>query len=101
MHRVLFLKKEDPEFQKLVADLENNAKLLAELGSLPASKRRARYVCHIALADPQGRLRAESEGSCRGCTESLVGCSATTTDLKGDTPASSNVTVSSRPDPYS
>ncbi len=47
-------------------DLENNAKLLAELGNLPGSKRGARFVCHIALADPQGRLRAESEGSCRG-----------------------------------
>ena len=47
-------------------DAQNNAKLLAELAGLPDSRRTARYVCHIGVADPDGRLRAESEGICRG-----------------------------------
>jgi len=47
-------------------DAENNAKLLAELANLAVSRRTARYVCHIGVADPQGRLRAESEGYCHG-----------------------------------
>jgi XTP/dITP diphosphohydrolase len=47
-------------------DQENNAKLLAELEDRPASARGARYVCSIALADPEGKLRAEQSGSCRG-----------------------------------
>ncbi len=48
------------------SDEENNAKLLAELGDLPANQRRCRYVCHVAVADPTGTLRAESSGICRG-----------------------------------
>jgi XTP/dITP diphosphohydrolase len=47
-------------------DAENNAKLLADLGDLPASQRAARYVCHVAVADPTGQLRAESAAYCHG-----------------------------------
>ena len=45
---------------------ENNAKLLAELGGLSVPGRTARYVCHVAVADPTGKIRAESEGICCG-----------------------------------
>jgi len=34
------------------SDLDNNAKLLAELDGLPPERRRARYVCVLALATP-------------------------------------------------
>jgi XTP/dITP diphosphohydrolase len=47
-------------------DASNNAKLLAELAKTPLEKRTAHYVCHAALADPSGAIRAESEGMCRG-----------------------------------
>jgi XTP/dITP diphosphohydrolase len=36
-------------------DEQNNAKLLAELGDLPAGRRGARYVCVLALALPDAR----------------------------------------------
>lgn len=44
----------------------NNRLLLEKLADVPLQKRTARFVCHMALADPWGRLRAESEGACRG-----------------------------------
>lgn len=53
-------------------DPENNAKLLHELGSLPAERRGARYVCVLALAlpdetGPRGGLRMiVRRGTCRG-----------------------------------
>jgi XTP/dITP diphosphohydrolase len=47
-------------------DGDNNAKLLAELGDLPLAKRTAHYVCHVAVADPCGEIRAESDDICRG-----------------------------------
>ncbi len=47
-------------------DASNNRLLLARLGSTPLEQRTARFVCHMALADPQGTVRAESEGVCRG-----------------------------------
>jgi XTP/dITP diphosphohydrolase len=47
-------------------DRSNNAKLLAELGDLPPQRRTARFICHIALADPSGAIRGESEGACSG-----------------------------------
>jgi XTP/dITP diphosphohydrolase len=47
-------------------DADNNAKLLAELGDLPLAKRTAHYVCHVAVADPRGEIRAESADICRG-----------------------------------
>jgi len=48
------------------ADEENNSKLLQELGDLPLERRTARYVCHVAVADPQGEVRAECSDYCRG-----------------------------------
>ena len=47
-------------------DESNNRLLLDQLGQTPLEKRSARYVCHMALADPSGTIRAESEGTCSG-----------------------------------
>ena len=53
-------------------DADNNALLLRELGSLPAGRRGARYVCVLALAlpgaaGPRGGLRIlVRRGTCRG-----------------------------------
>jgi XTP/dITP diphosphohydrolase len=47
-------------------DAANNRLLLEKLGDLPLEKRTARFVCCMALADPSGTIRAQSEGSCRG-----------------------------------
>jgi XTP/dITP diphosphohydrolase len=45
---------------------DNRERLLAELGALSAEKRTASFVCHLALADPAGRILAETDGKCRG-----------------------------------
>lgn len=47
-------------------DDENNRLLLERLGDTPLERRTARYVCHVAVADPAGNVRAESDGICRG-----------------------------------
>ncbi len=47
-------------------DEDNNRRLLDELAPAPPEQRSARFVCHVALADPAGTVRAESEASCRG-----------------------------------
>jgi XTP/dITP diphosphohydrolase len=47
-------------------DAANNRLLLEKLGAAPLEKRTARFVCHMVLADPSGKIRAESEGACRG-----------------------------------
>jgi len=47
-------------------DASNNRLLLEKLGDLPLEKRTARFICHMALADPSGKIRVESEGACRG-----------------------------------
>ena len=44
----------------------NNHKLLDELKSTPNEKRTAHYVCHAALSDPQGNIRAQCEDYCHG-----------------------------------
>jgi len=44
----------------------NRQRLLAELSSEPLERRGARFVCHLALADSGGLVRAEASGSCRG-----------------------------------
>jgi len=44
----------------------NRRRLLDELADVPLARRTARFVCHLALADPSGSIRAESEGCCRG-----------------------------------
>ena len=47
------------------SDIKNNLKLLRLLKDVPASKRKARYVCAVALADQHG-LVGVVEGSCSG-----------------------------------
>jgi XTP/dITP diphosphohydrolase len=47
-------------------DAANNARLLAELAPFPDDQRGAYYVCTAALADPQGEVRAVTEGRCHG-----------------------------------
>jgi XTP/dITP diphosphohydrolase len=47
-------------------DAANNRRLLFELTDVPLEGRTARYVCHVAVADPAGTIRAESVDSCCG-----------------------------------
>lgn len=47
-------------------DEANNRRLLAELAPLPDDRRAAYYVCVAALADPQGEVKAVTEGRCHG-----------------------------------
>lgn len=47
-------------------DETNNAKLVAELAGLPVEKRGGDYVCHVAVADPIGKVRLNIEATCRG-----------------------------------
>jgi XTP/dITP diphosphohydrolase len=47
-------------------DESNNRLVLEQLGSLPLERRAARFVCHIAVADPTGAIQAESEAACCG-----------------------------------
>jgi XTP/dITP diphosphohydrolase len=47
-------------------DESNNRLLLEQLAQLPLAERTARFICHIAIADPAGRIQAESEAACRG-----------------------------------
>ncbi len=49
-----------------VVDDANNRCLLEKLENVPLEKRTAHYVCHVAVADPTGAIRAESQGVCRG-----------------------------------
>lgn len=47
-------------------DDENNHKLLEELQEIPDKKRGAGYVCHVAVADPSGKVQLNVEATCRG-----------------------------------
>ena len=47
------------------SDLKNNLKLLEALRGLPLSKRKAHYVCAVALADKDGPV-GMAEGKCNG-----------------------------------
>jgi XTP/dITP diphosphohydrolase len=47
-------------------DEDNNRELLKQLRDMTLDKRTAQYVCHVALADPTGAVRAESHEICRG-----------------------------------
>jgi len=47
------------------SDLKNNLKLLRLLKDMPAVKRKAHYVCAVALADKRG-LVGVAEGNCSG-----------------------------------
>jgi XTP/dITP diphosphohydrolase len=47
-------------------DEANNRKVLDELADLPDDRRGAAFICTLALADPEGMIRLEAEGACRG-----------------------------------
>ena len=47
-------------------DATNNEKLLAELETVPDSKRGGYYVSHISLSDPTGKIRIDCEARCYG-----------------------------------
>jgi len=47
-------------------DERNNQLLLEKLANMPLEKRTAHYTCYAALSDPDGNVRAQSEGICRG-----------------------------------
>lgn len=47
-------------------DESNNKRLLSDLGATPLEQRTAHYACQLALADPQGAIRATCGAICRG-----------------------------------
>ena len=47
-------------------DEANNEKLLSLLEGKPREQRGARFVCALALADPQGEVTAQFEGTAEG-----------------------------------
>ena len=47
-------------------DEANNRKLLEALAAVPNDQRGAAFVCVLALSDPSGAIRIETEGACRG-----------------------------------
>jgi XTP/dITP diphosphohydrolase len=47
-------------------DAANNRKLLTAMAKIPDVKRGAAFHCALALADPLGTIRLETEGLCRG-----------------------------------
>jgi XTP/dITP diphosphohydrolase len=47
-------------------DAANNALLLERLAGVPAAARTARFVCAMCLADPDGTVLAETEGTFEG-----------------------------------
>lgn len=49
-----------------VVDVANNQRLLSELEGVPLARRGAQFVCAFCMADPTGRIVAESTGSFRG-----------------------------------
>ncbi len=54
------------ENERTSADAANNEKLLRELGDTPLARRTARFVCVMALAQPDGEIVAESRGVFEG-----------------------------------
>ena len=51
-------------------DEDNNRELLVAMKPLAGEKRLARYVCHLALADPSGTIRISCEDYCMGMIRS-------------------------------
>lgn len=47
-------------------DLANNRKLLEDLATVPDDRRGAAFVCALAISDPDGQIRLEAAGACRG-----------------------------------
>lgn len=48
------------------SDADRRTLLLSELAEVPAEKRRARFVCVVAIALPDGTMLNTSEGTCNG-----------------------------------
>jgi XTP/dITP diphosphohydrolase len=47
-------------------DMANCRKLLDALADVPDDRRGAAFRCALAVSDPEGRIRLEAEGHCRG-----------------------------------
>jgi XTP/dITP diphosphohydrolase len=47
-------------------DQANNQKVLAALASVAEPDRGAAFICSLAVADPNGAIRIETSGACRG-----------------------------------
>lgn len=47
-------------------DEANNRLVLERMADVPDDRRGAAFVCALALADPSGAIRLETEGRCRG-----------------------------------
>lgn len=47
-------------------DAANNRKLLDELAAVPEDKRGAAFCCFVCVAAPDGSVRIETSGTCRG-----------------------------------
>lgn len=47
-------------------DEANNRLVLERLADMPLERRTAQFVCHVALADPSGEIRGQSEAACHG-----------------------------------
>ena len=47
-------------------DAANNRKLLEAISAVPDEQRGAAFRCALAVADPEGQIRLEAEGACRG-----------------------------------
>jgi XTP/dITP diphosphohydrolase len=45
---------------------ENRARLLADLNHVPLAQRTAKFVCHLAVANPRGGIVVEAAGECPG-----------------------------------
>jgi len=54
-----------PDADRNTIDRANNARLLAALQDVPDDRRTARFICHLALADPQSVL-IEASGTVEG-----------------------------------
>ena len=48
------------------SDADRRVLLLAQLAHVPEEKRRARFVCVVAIAEPNGHVLNVSEGTCSG-----------------------------------
>ncbi|MBL4850249.1 MAG: RdgB/HAM1 family non-canonical purine NTP pyrophosphatase [Planctomycetes bacterium] len=48
------------------SDADNRALLLKELEGVPATRRKARFRCVVALCNPAGEVLATAEGVCEG-----------------------------------
>jgi len=58
--------EEGPRVAREVRDPANNAKLLRALEGVPERERTARFVCVMAVADPEGNALATSRGEFEG-----------------------------------